>query len=64
MTAQVFFFFDIGPLRSTSLLMTANTLTEFLVPYMCCRYIDGALSKAQCQFFGMFAFARPLTTSD
>ena len=64
MTAQVFLLLDVGPLWSTALLMVANTLTELLVPHMGSSHIHGIVGKAQCQFLGIAALARALSTCD
>ena len=62
--AQEFLLLDVGPLRASTFLMAANTLTELLVPHMGSSHIHGIVGKAQCQFLGIAALARALSTSD
>ena len=60
MAAQIAFLLDVGPLRATSLLMTAHTFTELLVPDVRGGDIDGIVAQVQSQPLGLCALARPL----
>ena len=58
--AQIDFFFNIRPLRTASLLMTAHPIAELIVPNMGGGHIDRIRAELQCQLFGLLALARAL----
>ena len=56
-TAEIFLFLNVRPLRTATRLMTAHPLTELFIPHMGGGQIDGIRRKAQGQALGLATLA-------
>ena len=63
-SAQLFFFFQIGPFRTAGFLMADNPLAELFVPYAGRGHVNGIGRKAQSQLFGIRTFSGTCSSGD